>query len=110
MILLETNNRILEETIASRVSSKKKEAVDITVADFDGVTFHISTHPQQRNIVTVSIQWRCIQDIMRFGVEAALKRIYGPLLQATPEPGYDVSLQFDVDALSEEQKKHYLGQ
>jgi len=100
MILLEANSQLLEEIIKQRIASEKKEAVDITIADFDGVTFHITTNPQQRNICTVSISWRCISEIKQHGVEARLKAIYGPLLVA-PESGHDYSLQFDLNNLGD---------
>jgi len=103
MILLEVNNRCLEEVIRQRLESAKREAVDITLADFDGVQFHVSTNPQQRNIVTVSISWRCIAEMKPHGVDARLKSIYGPLL-VSPETGYDYSLQFDLDNLPADKK------
>jgi len=100
MILLEANSQLLEEIIKQRIASEKKEAVDITIADFDGVTFHITTNPQQRNICTVSISWKCINEIKQHGVDARLKSIYGPLLVA-PESGYDYTLQFDLNNLGD---------
>jgi len=100
MILLETHNRVLEEVINQRINSPKREAVDITLADFDGVTFHVTTNPQQRNLVTVSIQWRCIAQMRQHGTDARIKSIYGPLV-INPEAGYDYSLQFDLDNLGD---------
>jgi actin related protein 2/3 complex subunit 2 len=100
MILLEVQNRVLEEVINQRIASTKREAVDITLADFDGVTFHVTTNPQQRNIVTVSIHWRCIADMRPHGTDARVKAVYGPLV-VSPEPGYDYSLQFDLDNLGD---------
>jgi actin related protein 2/3 complex subunit 2 len=83
--------------------SPKREAVDITLADFDGVTYHITTNPQQRNILTISISWRCISEMRQHGVDARIKQIYGPLV-VQPEPGYDFSLQIDLDNLPEDKK------
>jgi len=104
MILLESHNRILEETLKQRIESPKREAVDITLADFDGVTYHVTTHPQQRNILTISIQWRCISEMKPHGVEGRLRQIYGPLLVQT-EPGYDFSLQIDLDNIAADKKE-----
>jgi len=103
MILLESNNRLIEDTLKQRIESPKREAVDITLADFDGVTYHITTHPQQRNILTISIQWRCIAEMRPHGVEARIKQIYGPLVVQT-EPGYDFSLQIDLDNMPTDKK------
>jgi len=107
MILLETHNRVLEEVIKQRINSPKREAVDITLADFDGVTFHVTTNPDQRNLVTVSISWRCISELRAHGSDARIKAVYGPLV-VNPESGYDYSLQFDLDKLGD--KKDTIAQ
>ncbi len=86
--------------------SDKRESVDITLADFDGVQYHVATNPAQRNLVIVSIQWACIQEIKQFGAEAKLQAIYGNLL-TSPEPGYDFSLQFDLDNLPADKGSYY---
>lgn len=103
MILLESNNRLIEDIIKQRIESPKREAVDIVIADFDGVQYHITTNPQQRNILTVSIQWRCIADLRQHGAEARVKQIYGPLV-VNPEQGYDFSLQIDLDNIPSDKK------
>jgi actin related protein 2/3 complex subunit 2 len=81
--------------------SEKREAVDITLADFDGVSYHVTTNPSQRNIVTVSLSWGCIsQDLKQFDIPGKIRTIYGPL-STSPESGYDVSLQFDLDNIQD---------
>jgi len=46
MILLEINNRILEETLLQKfenaIAGNKPEMVDVTAADFDGALYHNS--------------------------------------------------------------------
>jgi len=99
---LENANRILEEAIAARINAPKdkKEAVDITFADFDGVQFHVSTPGEAKNFVLISISFKGAQAVLKeFGGKELLSKYYGALLQATPESGYDVSLQFDLDNL-----------
>merc|ERR1711879_829461 len=93
MILLETGSRILEEVIRQRVQSDKREAVDITLADFDGVQYHIATNATQRNLVTVSISWPCISQMKQFGTDAKVQSFYGPLVTSA-ENGYDYPLHF----------------
>merc|ERR1711879_533509 len=100
MILLETGSRILEEVIRQRVQSDKREAVDITLADFDGVQYHIATNATQRNLVTVSISWPCISQMKQFGTDAKVQSFYGPLVTSA-ENGYDYTLQFDLDNLAD---------
>jgi len=97
MILLENGNRILQDAIQAAIDSEKREALDITFADFDGVQFHVSTpDPNNKNIIQVSMQWRCFSELVKHGAAVDLKRYYGPFLQATPEANYDVTLQIDM--------------
>jgi actin related protein 2/3 complex subunit 2 len=98
MILLETSNRIIEEQIRRRLGSRpKRDAVDMTLADFDGVLFHLTTNPQQRNMMTVSIQWRVINEFMKHGARERLQQVYGSMV-ASPESGYDASVTFNLDS------------
>lgn len=73
-------------------------SIDQTVSDFDGVTFHIST-PESKSKILVSIQIRCYADLVRYGAEQVLRREYGGLVVSPPEPGYDFSIQIDLDGL-----------
>jgi len=105
MILLEFNNRILFETMEQRFANEKRDLVDILFADFDGVTFHVSTqNPDQRNLVTISMGWSCFDQLAKLGAAQDLKKIYGPMLQATPEAGYNISLCVDLDNPPEDPK------
>jgi actin related protein 2/3 complex subunit 2 len=98
MILLEYHNRIIQETIQNLLESDKKEPLDIVLADFDGVQYHITTPKQDaRNIVQLSISWRCIPELLKNGGSEDLKAIYGNMVQATPESGYHVTLEFDLN-------------
>jgi len=100
MILLENANRILEETLIERINAEKPEVVDITFADFDGVQFHVSAHQDTKHLLTVSVQFKGAQQVLKdFGGNDLLKRYYGPLVKSTPEAGYDVTLQLDLTAL-----------
>jgi actin related protein 2/3 complex subunit 2 len=56
MILLEFRNKIIEEVLLQRFKSAaggKPEGVDITVADFDGVLFHITNPGGDKNKIMV---------------------------------------------------------
>eukprot|EP01087_Luapelamoeba_hula_P023017 TRINITY_DN83_c0_g1_i1.p1 TRINITY_DN83_c0_g1~~TRINITY_DN83_c0_g1_i1.p1 ORF type:complete len:312 (-),score=75.39 TRINITY_DN83_c0_g1_i1:33-926(-) len=104
MILLEAHNRLVEDIIKQRLDAAKREAIDITVADFDGVTYKISTNPTQRNLMTVSIAWRCIADFRAHNVEQRVRAIYGPLVQS-PEQGFDFTLLIDLDNIPQDKKE-----
>jgi len=96
MILLENGNRIILEAIQAAVDGKR-EALDITIADFDGVQFHISTpDANNKNLIQVSMQWRCFSELVKHGASVDLKRYYGPFLQAKAEENYDVTLLIDL--------------
>jgi len=106
MILLENYNRILEETIKQRLYSSKRDVLDVTLADFDGVSFHVSTpNAEARNIVNVSLAWAAANDLLNNGAHEYLKKIYGPLLQSHPEEGFNLTLQLDLDHLPEDGPK-----
>jgi len=96
MILLENGNRIILEAIQAAVDGKR-EALDITIADFDGVQFHISTpDANNKNLIQVSMQWRCFSELVKHGASVDLKRYYGPFLQTKAEENYDVTLLIDL--------------
>jgi len=100
MILLENANRILEGAIIARLEAEKKESVDITFADFDGVLFHVSTVSEAKNLLNVSISFKGAAQVMKdYGGKELLTKYYGPLLQGTAESGYDATLQIDLDKL-----------
>jgi len=106
MILLELNNRIILETIQSILQSDKRDPLDIACADFDGVSFHISTPRQDaRNIITLSMQWKCIPTLLKNGGAEELKAIYGAMVLAQPESGYGVTLEFNLDSIPGNKEK-----
>lgn len=73
----------------------------MTVADFDGVTYHIST-PESKSVIHISLGWACTGELFSHGAKEVLKREYGDLLLDTPEQGYDVTLSIDLETISKE--------
>jgi actin related protein 2/3 complex subunit 2 len=102
MILLEINNRIIEETLTLKFTNaaagNKPDAIDITVADFDGVLYHVSNPGGDRSKVQVSIALKFYKDLQEHGADQLIKREYGSFL-TSPESGYNVSILFDLDKL-----------
>jgi actin related protein 2/3 complex subunit 2 len=98
MILLEIKNRIIEETLLHRFNSPKPESIDITVADFDGVLYHISNPDCDKGKIRVSISLKFYSDLKAHGAEELIQKFYGDYA-VTPEDGYDISLQFDYENL-----------
>jgi len=105
MILLEYHNVIIFNTLTERFFSEKPEAVDMTLVDFDGVTYKIIT-PEDKTHIKLSMNMRCYKELIEYGANDVLKRVYGDYLQPQPEVGYDVTLAFDLGKLpaSEEEK------
>ncbi|CAJ0945438.1 unnamed protein product [Ranitomeya imitator] len=102
MILLEVNNRIIEDTLSLKfensAAGNKPEAVEVTFADFDGVLYHISNPNADKAKVMISISLKFYKELQDHGADEVLKNIYGSFL-TSPEPGYNVSLLFDLENL-----------
>ncbi|XP_050419212.1 actin-related protein 2/3 complex subunit 2 [Patella vulgata] len=100
MILLEYRNRIVEETLTYKFKNAfeggKNDAVEITVADFDGVLFHISNPDGDKNKLIVSISLKFYADLQGHGADSLIKREYGDNL-TSPEPGYNVTLLYSLE-------------
>lgn len=105
MILLEINNRIVEDILRLKfknaLAGNKPESVDVTVADFDGVLFHISNVNGDKTKVRVSISLKFYRELQEHGADELLRREYGSLL-TSPEDGYNVSLVFDLENIPDD--------
>lgn len=97
MIFLDTGHENVREVIYKRLTSTKKEAVDVRCSDFDGVVYHITTS-EDLSKIKLSIRMRIFEDLKNFGAEAILEEEYKGLV-VTPEDGYDLSIQVAMDAL-----------
>jgi actin related protein 2/3 complex subunit 2 len=104
MILLETNSRIVEEVLSlnfkNAASGGKPEKVDITVADFDGVLYHIDNPNGDKSKIRVSIMLKFYKELQQHGADELIRREYGAYL-VTAESGYSISLQYDLEKLPE---------
>ncbi|ORX46485.1 P34-Arc-domain-containing protein [Hesseltinella vesiculosa] len=98
MILLDYNNAIIQDVLTSRLNGEKTDALDMTVVDFDGVTYEIKT-PNRKTELYVSLRWGCYQELVQFGANAILQREYAEYLAASPEPNYDVTLVIDLETV-----------
>lgn len=77
-------------------------SIDQIVSDFDGVTFHLST-PESKTKILISINVKCFRDLLQYGAQEVLQREYGPYI-VNPEPGYDFSVQIDLEDLPGEEE------
>uniref|UniRef100_A0A4W5NB32 Actin related protein 2/3 complex, subunit 2 n=1 Tax=Hucho hucho TaxID=62062 RepID=A0A4W5NB32_9TELE len=73
MILLEINNRIIEETLTLKFdgasNGTKPEAVEVTFADFDGVLYHISNPDGDKTKLMVSISLKFYKELQEHGAD-----------------------------------------
>ncbi|KAI9597434.1 actin related protein 2/3 complex, subunit 2 [Syncephalis fuscata] len=84
MILLETHNVVLRDTLTKRFSSEQADPLDITFVDFDSVTYHLHTPTEEFHQLQLSVRWRCFPQLL-----------YGAFLSETPEEGWNVSFKID---------------
>lgn len=97
MILLEFHNKIIEDTLLEKfaITDGKYDAVDMTIADFDGVTFRLSTaEGEAKNLFKISMSIKGYADLKKLGADDIMKKVYGSMLTST-ENGYDVTVQVD---------------
>ena len=100
MILLETENRIITDTLKYKfetaLAGGKPETIEITVADFDGALYHISNPNGDKTQLRLSIGLKFYKDLSEHGADQLLQRVYGDYLQKSAEDGFSVTLLFDL--------------
>jgi len=74
---------------------QKFEAIETILADFDGVTFHLYTDANAKNIVFISMSIKCWSELKKYGVEKVMQDNYGNML-VSPEANYDVTIKIDL--------------
>lgn len=96
MILLDYHNKIIEDTLLERfaISDGRYESLDITIADFDGVTFKLKTDDDSKNLLKISMSMKGYGELKKHGVDDVLKKSYGNYLDS-PETGFDCAIQVD---------------
>jgi len=107
MILLEANNRIIEDTLTVKIkaalsnqqktdqSSEDTRTRSITVADFDGVIYRVSNPDNDKSKINISISLKFYKELAEHGSDKVLKREYGNYL-VDPDEGFDVTVQIDL--------------
>ena len=72
---------------------------DITVADFDGVLFHVSNPDGDKNRIRISILLKFYNDLQQHGADGYLQSVYGDLMIGDVESSYDISLEVSLENL-----------
>ncbi|UXI23282.1 ATP-binding cassette sub-family G member 5 [Sarcoptes scabiei] len=107
MILLEFNNRVLEDILRLKITEYEKNKVDsveVNFADFDGVLYHISNPDGDKTKIRISISLKFYKQLQQHGADDLLKREYGDYLIEPPETRYNVSLLYDLKNLPEDKE------
>jgi len=100
MIFLENGNPILYDALTELMGKEsKKEPVDIKVADFDMVEYHILVAPERKDEVQLSIRMKCVKEVLPMGTKAVLDATFGLAIQDKPEATYDLTLKWNIDKL-----------
>jgi len=110
MILLENGNRILGETVAAQLKAPEvvqndegqdvkgvRLPIDVRLCDFDDVSYRVVVDASSLNLMKVSMALPCWASIEAQGGAAARDRIYGELVQGSPEAGFDITLAIPLD-------------
>ncbi|KAJ3272786.1 hypothetical protein HK104_004399 [Borealophlyctis nickersoniae] len=110
MILLEPSYKIFEDNLRERFAAGEPDKLTMTVADFDGVTYKVSTPDSKSlHILHISMSLKCFPELQQFGADAVLRRIYGDEMVIAPEPGYDVTLRVDQERLPADKGRRFIG-
>jgi len=99
MIILELANRIVHETVINRLKAEKPYGVELKCADFDGVMFHVFTKGDSKSELCVSIGSFGAADFLKLGGTDSLKKIYGADSVTETEPGFNITLRFNLDTV-----------
>lgn len=78
----------------------------MTLADYDGVTYHCTTPYDQKSIVRISMKMRCYHQLRECGALEVLAREFGDSLLPdadTEQGGWDVSVCVDLAAIEQAQ-------
>lgn len=76
--------------------------MDVQFVDYDGVRFHLSSLPDRKSFLLLSMNIRCWDELVRFGANDILQREYGSLLKEQAELDYNVSLEIDLEQVPAE--------
>jgi len=87
--------------LSGRLLEDKREACEINFADFDEVSFRISSSAERPNVVKVNMAMRNVPYLKENGSQAVLDRLF-PGLETAPDAGFQVALEFDCDRIAGE--------
>jgi len=108
MILLDTVNKLIENTLLERMREEKPVSVEFKVADFDGGRYHIFTS-ESKSEISISFTSSAAESFLKNGGMEELRKLYGSAL-VTAESGYAVTIQYKVDGVPEAEQAKIASQ
>jgi len=96
MLLLEPGNTIIRDTLTEKFARPAPLYQSFT--DYDSTTYRLSTPGEKgtEHQILLSILIPCYPQLIPLGLPALITREYGQYVQQTAEPGFSLSLLFDV--------------
>jgi len=107
MILLERGNRILGETVSSKINhdvDEKVDPFDVRLCDFDDAQYRVLIEADHKNILKVAMNLPCYSYIEKNGAKDAFTTVYKGMT-TEPMAGFDLCLQVDLDTLKDQKQK-----
>ena len=101
-MIIGPKNPIIEEALGDRLVGGKREAAELSVADFDGSRWKLVCTPDQPNIATVHLDVGGWSEIEKVGGRAVLESLYAGMV-VEPAPSYKVAVSVDCDTCQEKE-------
>jgi len=103
MILLEVENRAVEEALNSHFEIAKAkgrfDVVDAKICDFDGCSYHLKS---DREVLKLTLSIGFFAELAEHGAIEKLKREYGEALTSDGSGGSEIALEFAPGALPDD--------
>ena len=96
MLKIEEHSSILEEAMGQRILDGKREACELSIADFDDCQFKLVVQPGTENKMTLNIHVPAFETLKNHGGSAMLDDVYKGMSVA-PETGFLLALEVDAD-------------
>lgn len=115
MLQIERNNQLIVKTLSENIflePNASRKSLDRIITDFDFTTYHLSTLPDNKELILISIYLKCWSDLVNYGVQDYLKDKYsaylGPLTILDGnniESNHNYSFLLDINQLKDKSEE-----
>jgi len=95
LILLGSENKVLQEGIQHKLESDKKEPCDSKLYDFDDVSYRLYIDPEERTKMVISLQTLNWKDVRKQGSEDIIKEKLGTYVKDSNDDGCTFEIALD---------------